>query len=118
MVNRKVIVRLRDILAAIDGALDVIDGVDFASYRESFITRKAMERCVEIVSEASRQIPDEMKARFPEVPWPEIRAIGNVIRHDYDRVDDIVIWRIATKSFGELRPIIYTLLVEAERDNT
>jgi hypothetical protein len=50
-------------------------GVDFAGYCCDFKLRRAVERCVEIVSEASRGIPEGLKHEFAEQPWPEIAAI-------------------------------------------
>ena len=114
MVKRSIGVRLRDMLRSIDGAMEIIDGVDLASYRKSFFKRMAIERCVEIVSEASRHIPEDMKERHPAIPWPEIRAIGNLLRHHDGRIDDRVIWRIATSSLPELKQVVEALLAEIE----
>lgn len=49
--------------------------------------RLAFERCFEIVSEASRRIPDAWKAEYPTIEWPQIAALGNRLRHNYDIVD-------------------------------
>ena len=49
--------------------------------------RYAAERCVEIISEASRRIPDEWKAEHASVPWQEIAGIGSVIRHNYENTN-------------------------------
>ena len=114
MVKRSIAIRLRDMLLSIEGAMEIVDGVDLERYRKSFRIRMAIERCVEVVSEASRHVPEEMRARHPDIPWPEVRAIGNVLRHDYARVDDRVIWRIATRSFPELKKVIEQLLAEVE----
>jgi len=89
-------------------------GVDFADYRRDYKLRRAVERCVEIVSEASRSIPDELKLEFVEQPWPEIAAIGNLLRHHYERVDDLIMWKIATRSLPDLRPVIIAAIKKAE----
>jgi uncharacterized protein with HEPN domain len=39
-------------------------------------------RCLEIISEASRRLPESLKARHPEIPWKQIAGAGNVYRHD------------------------------------
>ena len=88
-------------------------GVNLATYRQDIKLRRALERCVEIVSEASRRIPDELKAEFPDVPWPEIAAVGNLLRHSYERVDDVILWKIATRSLPELRPTIVSMIERA-----
>lgn len=95
--KRPAIARLRDMLGAIDAAAEMRDGVDLATYRSDIKLRLAVERCVEIVSEASRHVPDDAKARFPEAPWPEIAAIGNKLRHEYNRIDDAILWSVATR---------------------
>ncbi|HKZ97532.1 MAG TPA: HepT-like ribonuclease domain-containing protein [Hyphomicrobiaceae bacterium] len=114
MIKRTQLVRLRDMLEAIDGVAEMTSGVDLAGYRGDFKLRKAVERCVEIVSEASRHIPATLKARFPEQPWDEIAAIGNLLRHHYQRVDDRIMWKIATRSLRDLRPVVAAMIEETE----
>ena len=50
------------------------------------VERAALERFFEIVSEASRHLPEEWKATEGSVPWRDIAALGNVLRHAYDGV--------------------------------
>ena len=110
MAKRSVRVRLTDMLEAIDGATDIVSGMSFSQYQRSYATRKAVERCVEIVSEASRHLPDNLKSRHPAIHWSEIAAIGNLLRHEYQRVDDWIMWRVATKYFPELRDAVTDIL--------
>ncbi len=51
-----------------------------------------MTRCLEIISEASRRLPDELKARHPDIPWTDVAGAGNVYRHDYEDVQHKLIW--------------------------
>ena len=110
--KRSVVARLRDMLAAIDAAAEMIEGQDLAAYRSDLKLRLAIERCVEIVSEASRFVPDDDKERFPEVPWVEIAAIGDKLRHEDNRIDDVIIWRVASSSLPTLRPVIVCILAD------
>jgi uncharacterized protein with HEPN domain len=98
--------RLNDILRAIDGAAETISGADFETFRSVYHMPRTVERCIEIVSEATRRLPDEIKARYPDIPWHQIAGIGNVLRHDYDLVDERVIWEVATVHFPRLRVVI------------
>jgi uncharacterized protein with HEPN domain len=52
------------------------------------------ERGVEIISEASRHLPDDLKARNPEIPWQKVAGIGNVLRHNYESVAAPVLWKL------------------------
>nr|WP_294507592.1 HepT-like ribonuclease domain-containing protein [uncultured Rhodopila sp.] len=45
-----------------------------------------MTRCLEIISEASRRLPEEMKSRHPSIPWRNVGAAGNIFRHEYEKV--------------------------------
>ena len=108
--KRSHVSRLNDILENIDIVGEMVAGVDFADYGSQTQLRKAVERCFEIISEASRFIPLEAKARHPNIPWPEIAAIGNLLRHEYQRVDDFVIWSAAMQSLPVLRVAILDLL--------
>jgi uncharacterized protein with HEPN domain len=111
-VKRPNLVRLRDILEAIDGVAEMTEGVCVDGYRRDFKLRKAVERCIEIESEATRHIPDTLKSKFPEQPWHEIEAIGNLLRHEYQRVDDLIMWKIATRSLPALRKVIVAMIRE------
>ena|SRR5689334_448856 len=53
-----------------------------------------VERGIEIISEASRHLSDELKARHPEIPWSKVAGIGNVLRHEYERIAHDVLWRV------------------------
>ena len=54
-----------------------------------------VERGVEIISEASRRLPDNMKARHPEIPWQKVAGIGNILRHDYENIAAPIMWKLA-----------------------
>jgi len=110
VIKRSHLVRLRDILENIDAVAEMMAGVELAAYRQDLKLRRAVERCVEIVSEASRRIPDELKVEFSGQPWPEISAIGNLLRHSYERIDDLIMWKIATRSLPELRRVIVAMI--------
>jgi uncharacterized protein with HEPN domain len=113
VVPRSQLVRLFDILENIDAVAEMIDGVDFGAYRSDLRLRRAVERCVEIISEASRHIPAQMKADHPDQPWNEIASIGNLLRHHYERIDDFIMWKIAARSLPQLRPIIVAMIDKA-----
>ena len=109
MKQRSIRLRLDDILDAVDGILATVEGMDFATYSQSWQSRRAVERGTEIISEAVRHLPGEWLADYPDIPWPEIKAIGNRLRHEYRRVDDKVMWSIAIQSVSELRPAIIAM---------
>jgi uncharacterized protein with HEPN domain len=80
-----------------------IEGMNFQAFADDVRTLYAVTRCLEIISEASRKIPVEMKAKLPNVPWREIAGAGNVYRHDYEDVRARVIWQTSSEELNELR---------------
>ena len=69
-------IRLEDIAEAISGIEQTLNGVDFAAFDESWEKRRAVERGLEIISEASRALPEEMKAAHPGVPCSHTAEFG------------------------------------------
>jgi uncharacterized protein with HEPN domain len=65
-----------------------------------------------IISEAARKLHAEAERLIPDQPWPAIRAIGNVLRHQYDEVDPAAIWNIVQKELGPLKQSVEQVLSE------
>lgn len=65
---------------------------------------------IEIISEASRRIPDDLKATEREIPWPRIAGIGNVLRHDYEDVAPRVIWNVLENDLAVLEAALRRML--------
>jgi uncharacterized protein with HEPN domain len=70
-----------DILAAAKGIETALQGKSFEEFRSDWILRLAIQRAIEIISEANRQLPDIHKAAKPEIEWRKISGIGNILRH-------------------------------------
>jgi len=84
-----------------------------AVFEGSWERRWLVERGVEIISEASRSLPDDLKDRNPSIPWRKVAGIGNVIRHDYERVAPDVLWKLALDDLPELERICRKELTRA-----
>jgi uncharacterized protein with HEPN domain len=103
-------VHLHDILAAIAGAREAIGDASFAAYRTRRPMRRAVEREIEILSEASRRIPAGLKETEPGIPWHEIAGIGNVLRHDYEIVSDPIVWNVVHEHLPALEAAVQRIL--------
>jgi uncharacterized protein with HEPN domain len=79
-----------------------IEGMSVEVFAGDERTLYAVTRCLEIISEASRCLPDDMKARYPEVPWTRIAGAGNVYRHDYEDVLAIILWNTVRNELAGL----------------
>ena len=105
-------VRLLHIRDEIDGVTAAIKGVSFAQYKASYSLRRTAERAVQIISEAAKVLPADQLARYPEAPWSAIIGIGNVLRHEYQEIDDRRLWDIVSVHLPQLRAVVIRMLNE------
>jgi uncharacterized protein with HEPN domain len=97
---------LRDILHHIDLAVKFVEGLDREAFRADLRAFYAVTRCLEIISEASRRLPTELKARHPAIAWKQMADAGNVYRHDYEDVAAQLVWDTVQKSLPPLKLVI------------
>lgn len=97
---------LDDINYHILAAQKFAEGMDYDAFRSDLRTIYAVTRCLEIISEASRRLPDDLKARNPSIPWREIAAAGNIYRHEYEAVAARTLWRTVSHDLPLLREVI------------
>ena len=76
---------------------------------------RTVERAVQIIAEAVRALPPEIIARYPEIEWAKIAGIGNVLRHEYERVDPETMWDIPTVKPPRLEQVVLRMLAELGR---
>ncbi|HEX3536247.1 MAG TPA: HepT-like ribonuclease domain-containing protein [Stellaceae bacterium] len=77
-------------------------GVTIEAFEADWRKRWLVERGVEIISEASRRLADELKTRHPEIPWTKVAGIGNVLRHEYEDLAPPVMWKLVQDDFMHL----------------
>lgn len=90
---------VRHILEAITNIETDIAGYDFEKFRADRRTRQLVERNLEILSEASRRLPEELKLDEARIPWRAIAGIGNVLRHDYHEAYPTILWGYLPEGF-------------------
>ena len=101
--------RLKDIIEAIGYIRSDMENISLESFVGDRRKRWQVERGLEIVSEASRHLPDDTAnavlmamARHPEIPWQKVAGIGNVLRHEYTRVAADALWRLVRDDLAVL----------------
>ena len=97
---------LRDILYHIDLATQFVQDFDRNKFKDDTRTVYAVTRCLEIISEASRRLPEELKARHPTIAWKHMAGAGNVYRHDYEDVAAQFVWDTVQVALPPLRIVV------------
>jgi uncharacterized protein with HEPN domain len=104
---------LRDILDAIDKIKIFIEGFEFDEFDEDEKTIYAVIRALEIIGEATKNIPEPLKKGHPEVPWRKMTGIRDKMIHGYFGVDTEVVWSTIKEDIPSIRPLIEKILDEA-----
>ncbi len=97
---------LTDILRNIDLARSFVEGLTYAQFRQDIRTVYAATRCLEVISEASRRLPKDLKLRHPDIPWNDIAGAGDIYRHDYEDVLEESIWHTIQNALWSLRAVV------------
>jgi uncharacterized protein with HEPN domain len=115
MPSRSPLTALRDILHHIDLAENFVTGFDCEAFIADERTVYAVTRCLEVISEASRRLPADLKARHPSIPWKNIAGAGNIYRHDYEDVATRYVWDTVKLALPPLRVAIQHEIEKSSR---
>jgi uncharacterized protein with HEPN domain len=88
--------RLADIHENIELVADLVKRRTFKHLERDLALRYAVQYAVLIVAEAVNHLPVDLRSQYPDVPWPNIIAIGHKLRHEYHRIDADIVWEVAT----------------------
>jgi uncharacterized protein with HEPN domain len=102
--------RIEDILDAATRAIRYVDGKDLEAFSSSDVTLDAVSRCFGIIGEAAAHVPKEVIDAHPEIPWAEMRAMRNIVVHEYFGVTNETLWKTAREDLplivGPLRALL------------
>ena len=98
--------RLIDIRDNIRLANGFVEGLTYEAFRDNVLVFYGVTRCLEIISEASKRLPAELKERHAHIRWSEIAGAGNVYRHDYEAVERLLIWGTVRERLPELLAVV------------
>ena len=105
--------RLGHILEAINTIQKVLAERTLENFENDLLARLAVERSFEIISEASRRIPDDIKAQQQPINWWGLADLGNVLRHAYHRIDTRTLWNHAARDLPPLKTFAERIIRES-----
>jgi uncharacterized protein with HEPN domain len=108
--SKNPIQRLEDILENIALIQEFSAGMDVRSFTHDRKTSNTVERCLERISEAARKLGADAERLCPAVPWPQLRAVGNLLRHEYDSVDGARVWLMIETDLMPLKNAVQAAL--------
>lgn len=114
--QREFVDYLQDILDAIEKVEQFTEGMDFKGFSVDDKTVFAVIRGLEIIGEAARMVPKELRENYPDVPWPEMAGIRDKLIHGYFGVSLEVVWNTVHQDLPAVKPLIAQILKEAAKN--
>jgi uncharacterized protein with HEPN domain len=105
---------IEDILDAMSKAELLLEGVSYSQFESDFKINFAVVRALEIIGEAAKRLPEELRQRYPDIPWKGMSGMRDRIIHGYDNVDLQIVWDVVKRDIPKLRPKIEALLKDYE----
>jgi uncharacterized protein with HEPN domain len=102
MAPRSFRIRLTDIRGEIAGIRELTKDADADRFAANWAMMRAVQHALLIIAEAAKHIPPELKDTRPEVPWQKIHGLGNMLRHEYRRIDPAILWSVIVDSLDDL----------------
>ena len=105
---------LEDILIAMDHIAEYIHSYSFDEFKKDYKTVDAVIRNFEIIGEASKNLPVEIKEKYSELPWTEMYSLRNKVSHEYFGIDYEIIWDVASNYLPLNKSQIEEILLKEE----
>jgi uncharacterized protein with HEPN domain len=111
--NRHFKLYLDDIYLSMRRILEYVEGMDSKSFKQNYMVVDAVVRNFEVIGEAAKNIPNEVKEKYSEIPWRKMYGLRNLISHEYFGVDYEMIWEIIStdlpKNIQDMEEILKSL---------
>jgi len=103
---------VEDILDEMKKAETLLEGVTYERFEADFRINYALARALEIIGEAAKRLPENVRQRYPDIPWRGMAGMRDRMIHGYDRVDLQVVWDAVKQDIPRIKPQIEQILVD------
>ncbi len=110
MQSSKNVFRLEHVLESIDKIESVTKHISDEQFTKDWIIQDAVIRNLEVIGEAINNVDEELKKKWPGVPWAEAKGIRNILIHEYFRVNPKEVWATVKENLPKLKKQITKIL--------
>ena len=103
---------IQDILDAIKDVRDFTKGMKFEEFIEDRKTINAVVRSLEVIGEATKKIPNDMRTEYPDIPWKRMAGMRDKLIHDYFGVDLEIVWEVVKTELPPIEPLIQRVIID------
>lgn len=107
---------INDILEAMENSIEFLKDLSYEEFVKDTKTIYATLRALEIIGEATKKIPLNLRRKYPEIPWKEMAGMRDKLIHEYFGVNLQRIWLTLKKDIPQIKPLIKKIKEEIEKD--
>ena len=108
--SRDISLYIKDILQNMRDAEEFIQELSYDQFLSDKKTLNAVVRSIEVIGEAAKKVPDEIRVKYPSVPWREMAGMRDKLIHFYFSVDREAVWLVVKERIPALKPLIEQIL--------
>jgi len=110
--KRVILDYLIDTKDAINDLESFITGVSFDEFKADHMRRNAVIRSLEIIGEAAKNIPEDLRIKYTDIPWKRMAGMRDKLIHGYFGVDYESVWRLITERIMEIKGPLEKMIIE------
>ena len=108
---------VQDIVEAMNNAMEFTNDMAYGEFVQNTKTIYAVVRAIEIVGETVKNIPEEIRKKYPEIPWRQMAGMRDKLIHEYFGVQLERVWETAKRDIPNLKPLFEKMLSDLEKSN-
>jgi len=116
MYERNLVIYVKDMIENMEKSEIFVKDLNYEDFVSDEKTHYAVIRCIEIIGEAAKHIPQEIRKKYPEIPWKDMAGMRDKVTHFYFGINLEKVWLVVKKDIRELKPLIKEVLEELKGD--
>jgi uncharacterized protein with HEPN domain len=114
--KRNIALYIKDIIENMDRAEAFTKDFEIDMFSIDEKTQYAVVRCIEIIGEAAKQVPEHIRQKYPEIPWRDMAGMRDKVIHFYFGVNAQKVWLVVKEDIPRLKPRLKAALNELENE--
>jgi uncharacterized protein with HEPN domain len=114
-VKREVGDYVEDIIDAMDKAASFVENISYEEFAQDAKTVFAVVRALEIIGEAVKRIPQDIRKNYPEIPWRDMAGMRDKVVHEYFGVKLERVWETIQRDIPSIKPLFEKMLRDLDQ---